>query len=140
MVSLWIWHSLDLPAERILIRNCQYQGGGRAKKEGISLGWGRMTHSNLGSMNFIDWILSWWSAASSSWHLYFPQWGTVTWNGQANELFLSLFLSGFVLYAMTFYVILENDKEFIHYFFYSHGFFSRRKLLNELTGKMQLSN
>lgn len=127
MVSLWIWHNLDLPAERILIRNCQYQGGRHAEREGISLGWGRMTHSNLGSMNFIDWIDSWWSATSSSWHLYFPQWGTVTLNGQANELFLSLLLSGFVLHAMTFYVIIENDKEFFHYFFLFPWHFFQKK-------------
>lgn len=38
---------------------------------------------------------------------------------------------------MTFYIIVENDKEFFTIFSIP-GAFSRRKLFNELIGKMQL--
>lgn len=55
---------------------------------------------------------------------------------QINCLSLCLLLSVF-FYVMTFYVIVENDKEFFTIFSII-GAFSRRKLFNELIGKMQL--
>lgn len=60
---------------------------------------------------------------------------------QINCLSLCLLLSGFFffvfLHVMTFYIIVENDKEFFTIFSIP-GAFSRRKLFNELIGKMQL--